>query len=410
MFVQIHMLQSVPPGNLNRDESGQPKKCLFGGVTRSRISSQCLKRNIRRSVFFEDAFGEALGRRTKFLPELVVRSLTTIGGIPEDEYAGIKAGLAAQFKKESKDTKEDDDEGENGGSDGEGQTPQLVFFNPLFATKIAQLLVQFRKSNLEAYKAFIGGKSKLSKEDAKKAIAEFVRQAFEARESVSIDVGLFGRMTTSDLVKDVEAACQVAHAISTHEALIESDYFTAMDDLKEEFARTQTEAKGAGFLGRGDTETFFTSAVYYKYLNIDGRGLLKNVQSQNADQVCRAIGVMLEAAALAGPTGKQNSFAAHSAPELILVEVSERRQPISYANAFLRPMEGPDLMRESGVALSDYCESIAAAFAPADTQRFLLTAGKAKDLAFALDAKKAATLAELVRMVEEAVAPSLHTA
>jgi CRISPR system Cascade subunit CasC len=407
MFVQIHMLQSVPPGNLNRDESGQPKKCLFGGVTRSRISSQCLKRNMRRSSYFEDAFGEALGKRTKYLPELVARSLSDLGGIPEEEFDGIKAGLASLFKKESK---EEDEDAVDGESEGDGLTPQLVFFNPLFAKKIAELLVQFRKSNAEAYKVFVGVKSKLSKDEAKKPIAEFVQQAFEARESVSIDVGLFGRMTTSDLVKDVEAACQVAHAISTHEALIESDYFTAMDDLKESFAKTQTEAKGAGFLGRGDTETFFTSAVYYKYLNIDGKSLLRNVQRQDVDQVCRAVGVMVEAAALAGPTGKQNSFAAHAAPELILVEVSEKRQPISYANAFLKPVEGADLMRGSADALSDYCGSVAAAFAPADTKRFLLAAGTAKDVAFDLPAKKIGSLQELVRAVEEAVTPSLQTA
>ncbi len=409
MFVQIHILQSIPPGNLNRDESGQPKKCLFGGVTRGRISSQCLKRNIRTSSYFQDAFGEALGKRTKYLPVLVTKALEQRGGVPPEEFEGIKAGLAAQFKKEAKDEAIGDDT-EQGVAQGDGLTPQLVFFSPPFAGKIADLLLEFRESNLEAYNAFIGKKSKLPKEAAKKAIAEFVRTAYDARESVSIDVGLFGRMTTSDLVKDVEAACQVAHAISTHEALIESDYFTAMDDLKESFAKTQTEAKGAGFLGRGDTETFFTSGVFYKYFNIDGRALLGNVQNLPAAQFGRAIGVMVEAAALAGPTGKQNSFAAHSAPDLILVEISERRQPMSYANAFLRPVQGEDLMRESVVALSDYCGSVASAFAPAGTRRFLLAVGSAKDVSLDLEAERVETLPQLVGAVEEAVRPSLQSA
>jgi CRISPR system Cascade subunit CasC len=407
MFVQIHMLQSMPPANLNRDETGQPKKCLFGGVTRSRISSQCLKRNIRTSTYFQDAFGEALGRRTKYLPVLVAQALEQLGGIPEDEFEGIKKGLAAQFKKEAKGEEAEEETGEEEVA-GDGLTPQLVFFNPLFAKKIAELLKAFRKDNPEAYKAFIGVKSKLSKDEAKKVIAGFVRDAFEARESVSIDVGLFGRMTTSDLVRDVEAACQVAHAISTHEALIESDYFTAMDDLKESFAKTQTEAKGAGFLGRGDTETFFTSAVYYKYFNIDGRALLDNVQRQDVEQVCRAIGVMVQAAALATPSGKQNSFAAHSAPELILVEVSDVRQPVSYANAFLKPVTGDDLMHESVAALSQYCGSVAAAFAPADTRRYLLAVGKAADVPFSLPVTKVGSLPALVTAVEEAVSPSLQ--
>jgi len=407
MFFQIHMLQSVPPGNLNRDESGQPKKCLFGGVTRGRISSQCLKRNIRTSPYFQDAFGGALAKRTKYLPLLVTEALSQIGGIPADEFAGIQAGLAAQFKKETR-SEEDDEETGSDEVSSDGQTGQLVFFNPLFARKIAELLVEFRKKNAEAYKVFIGAKSKLPKEEAKKAIAEVVRQAYEARESLSIDVGLFGRMTTSDLVRDVEAACQVAHAISTHETLIESDYFTAMDDLKESFAKTQMEAKGAGFLGSGDTETFFNSAVYYKYFNVDGRALLANVEHREPSQVLKAIGVMVHAAALATPTGKQNSFAAHSAPELILVEVSNVRQPLSYANAFLKPVQGEDLMRESVAALSDYCESMGEAFAPKDTRRFLLTAGRAAGVPFNLNAEKVLALSDLVQRVETAWMPTLQ--
>ncbi len=112
---------------------------------------------------------------------------------------------------------------------------------------------------------------------------------------------------------------------------------------------------------------------------------------------------MIQAAALATPTGKQNSFAAHSVPELILVEVSEKKQPISYANAFLEPVSGDDLMRESAEALSAYCGSIAAAFAPADTQRFLLAVGNAAAVQFPLDAGRAASLAELAAAVEKAV-------
>ena len=75
MFIQIHMLQSMPPGNLNRDDTGQPKKCVFGGVTRGRISSQCLKRNIRLSAQFKEAFGDALADRTQYLPRMVADEL-----------------------------------------------------------------------------------------------------------------------------------------------------------------------------------------------------------------------------------------------------------------------------------------------------------------------------------------------
>jgi CRISPR system Cascade subunit CasC len=405
MFVQIHMLQSMPPGNLNRDDSGQPKKCIFGGVTRGRISSQCLKRNIRLSDIFQEAFGGTTANRTKYLPRLVGDALRESGSIPADEIEGVKAGIAGQFKKEAKGEGDEGDtkDGETAGTD---VTPQLVFFPPPFAKKVASLVAELRKKQPKAYAKLIGRKEKRSKEEDKEAdaaLAAFRDEAFRAKESMSVDIGLFGRMTTSDLIADVEAACQVAHALSTHEALTEGDYFTAMDDRQGDFITSQVDAKGAAFLGSGDTVTFYNSAVYYKYLNLDTDALTKHLGNDSANQARHAAAVLIQAAALATPTGKQNSFAAHSVPEVILVEVSDKKQPISYANAFLEAVRGDDLMRESAEALSAYCGSVAAAFAPADTQRFLLAVGNAADVRFPFDAERAASLAALSKAVEKAV-------
>lgn len=405
MFMQIHMLQSVPPGNLNRDDSGQPKKCLFGGVTRGRISSQCLKRNIRRSQQFKEAFGEELAVRTKYLPSLVADAIKAIPGndIPEKEIEAIKTGLASRFKKEEK-SKNVGEEPENTGEEttGTDMTPQLVFFRPAFANKIANLVSQIRRDNPIAYKALTGAKAKKEDEKAAKAgMDKFTREAFEAKESLSIDVAMFGRMTTSEIVADVEASCQVAHALSTHETLIESDYFTAMDDERDRYAKTKTS--GAAFLGSGDTETFFNSAVYYKYLNLDTSGFLENLKESDFAKAAKAAATLVEAAALATPTGKQNAFAAHSVPELIMVELSAKKQPISYANAFLQPVQAADLMAASAGALSDYCASVAAAFSPSDTKRFFLAVGLAKDFRLPLEAKRLETLAQLASAVETAL-------
>ena len=248
MFVQIHMLQSMPPGNLNRDESGQPKQCLFGGVTRGRISSQCLKRNIRHSSQFKEAFGDALAERTMELPQMVADALTANKlGVPGDELNGVMVALASKFKKEKKAAESDDAEdadtnkaaasADAAPADGVGETGQLVFFPPPFARRIAEMVAEFRDSNRRAYDQFIGRNltPKASKDEAKALKGECDRLvAAVAMESkrLTVDIGLFGRMTTSDLVINVEAVCQVAHAISTHETLIESDYFTAMDDRK----------------------------------------------------------------------------------------------------------------------------------------------------------------------------------
>ena len=166
MFVQMHMLQSMPPGNLNRDDTGQPKKCLFGGTTRGRISSQCLKRNIRLSPLFQEAFVGAVANRTKYLPRLVADAL--LSRIPAEEIEGVKAGIAGQFRKESKsDAEEDGDIGETSGAD---ITPQLVFFPPPFAAKVADLVVDLKKRQPKAYAKLIGRKEKRSKDEDKASI------------------------------------------------------------------------------------------------------------------------------------------------------------------------------------------------------------------------------------------------
>jgi CRISPR system Cascade subunit CasC len=424
------MLQSMPPGNPNRDENGQPKKCIFGRVTRARISSQCLKRNIReylRSVSGEarwkDVFEKGLADRTQWLPRMVGDQLSKVTpDITEDELSGIKAVLAKQFRKEEKRAEpEDGDEADKEASapkepaaSGPDQTGQLVFFPPPFAKEVAILIANFRKQERDAYREWVGmtpDQPKLTKDQRKKLskgeekelkgeekkikdqIKNFEHEVKELSNSLTVDIALFGRMTTSDLVVNVEAACQVAHAISTHEAIIERDWLTAMDDKKAEFAPTQTKEIGAAYIG---SESFFDSAVYYKYLNLDLDEIKKHL-SWTDERAAHAAGVFLEAAVRANPTGKQNAFANHGAHELILVEVSEKKWPISYANAFLKAVEGENLMTESAKALSAYIGSVAKAFSPSDTRRALLAVGSA---ALEIDgAKRADTLDALVDWV-----------
>lgn len=408
MFLQIHMLQSMPPGNPNRDDVGQPKKCIFGRVTRGRISSQCLKRNIR--TYFKSAFGDALAVRTQYLPRMVADELRKLhAGISEDELNQIKAALARKFKAENRAEPEGGEEAEEKGSAQREATPpspdqtgQLVFFPPPFAKKIAELIASLRKSRSDGYRHWLGAKesksfSKEEKKTLQKQVEKFEGDVSELSKSLTVDIGMFGRMTTSDLVVNVEAACQVAHAISTHEAIIESDWFSAMDDKKADFASTQTELAGAAFIGSGESETFFDSAVYYKYLNLDIDALSKHL-SWDDDKASHAAGVLLEAAARANPTGKQNAFANHGVHELILVELSEQKFPISYANAFLKPVEGPNLMTESAKALAWYISSVAKAFSPPDTRRTLLAVGSAADVKIE-DATRVETLDALVASV-----------
>ena len=405
MFVQMHMLQSMPPGNLNRDDTGQPKKCLFGGTTRGRISSQCLKRNMRRFSIFQEVFGESLAHRTRLFPTLVANEMRDLNLISEDETEGVRVGVKKLFGGKDKKGPTDENQGssdraedsvpqkspsKNKSSD---KTSQVVFFPPLFVKKVAELLGSLKKDSKAWDRFTLKKKKKDDKDDdADKVLKECWAKAYKAKESLSVDIALFGRMTTSALIQNVEASCQVAHAIGTHETLTESDYFTAVDELDG--------GGGAGFVSDSEAVTFFNAAVYYKYLNVDTDTLMRTLGECGAGHAQRATGVLLRAAALATPTGKQNSFAAHSVPELILVEMSQCKQPISYANAFLQAVQGQDLMRESAQALSNYCGSIASAYAPPDVQRFLLTVGSAASVSFPLETIQAATLLELANLVE----------
>ena len=216
MFVQIHMLQSMPPGNTNRDDTGQPKMSIFGGVTRGRISSQCLKRNIRLSQEFKDVFGDALADRTLYLPRMVADELRNRPdlGIPDDELEALMDAIAKKFTSDKKDKKKDAEESTDDADQKDSksksdskesdQTGQLVFFQQPFARRIAELAADFRSSNRQAYDKFIGRAKKLSKEEKKKLDAQcekgFIKPVFKASQTLTVDIGLFGRMTTSDLV------------------------------------------------------------------------------------------------------------------------------------------------------------------------------------------------------------------
>lgn len=324
MLIQMHFLQNYAPSNLNRDQSGSPKDAIFGGHKRGRISSQCLKRSIRLSSVFRDEFSKdgLLGTRTQQLPKLVQEALEQLDATNE-EIAAIVARVPEIGRESTKAKKDEGDEEEIEAEDTAeevraGETKQLIFID--IATELPQLaqklLAECRRHGVKDF----GNPKKVKIADITKALGNTVPR--------SVDIALFGRMTTSEAFKDIQASSQVAHAISTHKVEQEFDYYTAMDDLKPD------GQPGADMIG--DIE--FNSCTYYRYLNVHWEGLLENLGGQeHADVARRAVTALLHAATVAQPSGKQNSFAAFSLPDLILVEVSETNLPVSYANAFLKP-------------------------------------------------------------------------
>lgn len=365
MLIQIHILQNYAPSNLNRDDTGSPKDAMFGGYRRGRISSQCLKRNIRLSDAFKGAFekDDLIATRTKLLFEQVKAELGKLK-VDDETAQAILARIPEIGRKASKGEEADEEINEEASKETEEvKTKQLIFLAPGEAKLIAEKLAALYKE-------------KGKKEFAKVKIAD-LEAAIQHETPRSVDISMFGRMTTSKAFENVYASVQVAHALSTNAITQEFDYYTAMDDLKPD------SEPGADMIG--DVE--FNSSTYYKYINIHWEKLLENLGNDN-EVAQRAVLALVEAAVFSQPTGKQNSFAAQNLPDMILLEVSPKNVPVSYANAFLKPVfpkSSMTLMDASVDALGTYMGKVSATFnlkaerAFTSTQEYKISGAEAKD-------------------------------
>ena len=304
MLIEVHMLKNYPPVNLNRDESGAPKSCFFGGVQRGRISSQCLKRSWRKSEIFQAA--GSTGIRTRKLPELIKDKLLEMG-VAEDLAEEAKVKMTGVANK-------------NGTTTNDGETSQIVFYSGDEIERVAQRVKEAidEDGDLKTFK--------------KRKPKEFSAMVEDAKiNPISADIALFGRMVTSDYFMDVNASMQVAHAISTHAVNRESDYYTAMDDLLK-----AGEETGAGMIG----DTDYNSCCYYEYASIDTDVLLENLRnSPNPEELVEKIlPALLQAMAYSNPSGKQNTFAGQVFPDMVMIECKKNKIPLSYVNAYEVPV------------------------------------------------------------------------
>ena len=319
MLYEMHMLKNYPPVNLNRDDTGAPKTCMFGGTMRGRISSQCLKRTWRTNELFRSEVGEEnLGIRTRKFPVLVGEKLKEMG-VPQDYIDAVTPRLTGFGTKDGKENK-----------DGPA-TAQVIFFAPEDIDAAASAV----KVALDACKKV---------KDVEKLKAKDLQNAVEGANvrPITLDIALFGRMVTSDAFRKVEAAMQVAHAISTIKVSVESDYFTAMDDLLD---GEKMEENGAAMIG----DTDYNSSCYYLYASMDTDALKDNLKDvPEADDIIRkAIPALLRTMAFSNPSGKQNSFAGHILPSVVMVECKKAKIPTSMVNAFVKPAGTADPLEDS---------------------------------------------------------------
>jgi CRISPR system Cascade subunit CasC len=316
-LLEIHILQNFAPSNLNRDDTGSPKDAFFGGYRRGRISSQCLKRAMREYVRAHPGSlpPEALALRTKRLVQALVEQLKAKGRSEEEARQKVERALGGMGLK----------------VDAEGKTQYLLFLGHREVAKIADLIHQ-HWDGLAAPQAEEEGskkKTKDAKRAAKEAVPEEIKKALGSvlDGGKALDVALFGRMLADLPEKNQDAACQVAHALSTHAVEREFDFYTAVDDLKPD------ENAGADMIGTVE----FNSACYYRYAALDLEKLRANLQG-DTQLMLGGLEAFLRAMVKAKPSGKQNSFAAHNDPEYVLLTVRQDADPRNLANAFEKPV------------------------------------------------------------------------
>ncbi|MEW6936716.1 type I-E CRISPR-associated protein Cas7/Cse4/CasC [Trueperella pyogenes] len=319
LVIDIHALQTVPPSLINRDDTGAPKSAIFGGVPRQRVSSQAWKRAIRR--YFEHEIGqEAVGLRSRNLPEVIVNRVMEISpefGLEEAiegvqnlfKAPGAKQGIKLVEPKVSKD-----------GEDSDNQSPYpttaaLLFLSPHQIERAAQAIVDA---------------------DGEKITKAEATDILDTKHSV--DMAMFGRMLADAPAFNIDASVQVAHAIGVHESEPEFDYYTAVDDVLED-----AEEIGAGMIGT----TQMMSSTLYRFATINVEGLATNLG--NMDMANKAAVLFIKAFIESMPTGKQNTFANNTLPELVYVAVRNTRS-VSLVNAFEDPVGREDSTRRRAAA------------------------------------------------------------
>lgn len=314
-FLQLHLLTSYPPSNLNRDDLNRPKSAVVGGVKRLRVSSQSLKRAWRTSELFKTSLEGHVGTRTKEMGRKIYGQLIGNGIAEKDAKEWAKA-VASQFGKSKSPDKAD--------PLAELEIEQLAHFSPEEQTAIdalvAQLVVQEAGPTDDQLKLL-------------------------RHEHQAADIALFGRMLASTPDFNTEAAAQIAHAITVHKVQEEDDFFTAVDDLNR-------SDRGAGHMG----ESGFGAGVFYLYACINRELLLENLQG---DQVLtsKTLTALLESMCKVAPTGKQNSYASRAYASYALAEKGDQ-QPRSLALAFLNPVNGPDFVNEAIAKLDQKAENM----------------------------------------------------
>ena len=332
-FIQLHLLTAYAPSNLNRDDLGRPKTAKMGNTDRLRISSQSLKRAWRTSDFFYQSLSDHIGVRSRrFARDWVYKPMID-NGISEKIAKESAIKIADQFGKLKNE-----------------KSPK----DPLTNLEIEQL-VHISNYEQQAIKQLVDLLISEKREPTNNEV-KLLR-----KENSSIDIALFGRMLADSPAFNIEAACQVSHALGVSTVTIEDDFFTAVDDLNN----YDVDA-GSAHLG----ERGFASALFYIYICISRDLLLENL---NGDEVLveKTLKALTESAAKVAPTGMQNSFASRAYTSYLLIEKGSQ-QPRSLAVAYFNPIRSQDLVNDAITRLEEQRDKFDKVYGQCADSRYVL--------------------------------------
>lgn len=298
LYLDMHAIQTLPPSNINRDDTGSPKTAQYGGVRRARVSSQSWKKAVR-DYFYVQCSEELLGKRTKRILHLLSEKIMENNDqVDKEKSTKIAKDVLEKivYKKNGKEIKlfKFDDK---------GQTDTLFFISNNQIDELACLAINGEYDKDSIYNII--------------------------QEPKAIDIALFGRMVADDPSLNEDASSQFAHSISTHAVQTEFDFYTAVDDSAPE------DNAGAGMLGTIE----FNSSTLYRYANVSVHQLLNQLKDKQA--TINAIKLLVEAFTNSLPTGKVNTFANQTLPQAILVTLRTDR-PVNLVSAFEVPVKSND--------------------------------------------------------------------
>jgi CRISPR system Cascade subunit CasC len=338
-FIQIHTLTSYAGVLLNRDDSGMAKRLPFGGATRTRVSSQCLKRHWRfagqedhaaaaKVGFSLQSLGVPMGERTKELVTGVIMPAAAKAhpqATPEQLQQVSDALHAELYGKSGADAKK----------------RQALFFGQPEIDYLTEFAARALSQSLTA-------------EQLKASLKETRANMAALKDAAGLESALFGRMVTSDVASNKDAPIHVAHALTVHAMERDLDFVTAVDDLRQRDPEAES-----GSAGMFDIE--LTSGVFYGYVNIDVDLLVKNLGG-DAKVAGDVVGRLVNLIAKVSPGAKKGSTAPFAAAEFMLVEVTDE-QPRSLVNAFRKPvpLKG-DVFQAAIHALGSHLASLDAAY------------------------------------------------